>query len=85
MRNGVISTLGPNLRRVVRAATAAIAVIASGTNAGDDRRSENQMESIALFSHSSTKRQKKSGPPSRPLGQRPGITPTRYLISTSRL
>jgi hypothetical protein len=57
-RKGVMSTLGPNLSRVVRAATAAIEVIGSGTGIGEDRRSENQTESIALFSHTSTKRQK---------------------------
>ena len=78
-------TLGPNFKRLVRAATAAMAVMGSGTKAGEDRRSENQTESIELFSHSSTKRQKKSAPPAGPLGQSPGITPMRYLICTRRL
>ena len=63
VRNGVMNTLGPNLSRVVRAATAAMAVIGSGTGSGDEKsRSENQTESISLFSQSSTKRQKKSRP-----------------------
>src|SRR5687767_8719895 len=61
---------------------AAIAVIGSGTGTGDDSRSENHSESIALFSHVSTKRQKKSAFPSGPSGHGPGITPTRYLMST---
>ena len=65
----------------MRAAIAAIAVMGSGTGSGDDSRSENQTESIALFSHVSTKRQKKSGPPSAPPGQGPGMTPIRYLMS----
>ena len=73
----MISTLGPNFRRLVRAAIAAMAVMGSGTNAGEDKRSENQTESIELFSHSSTKRQKKSAPPSGPVGHSPGITPIR--------
>jgi hypothetical protein len=79
VRKGVMNTLGPNLSRVVRAATAAMAVIGSGTGSGEDRRSENQTESISLFSHRSTKRQKKSRP-AAPAGQGPGMTPTRYLI-----
>src|SRR5438552_3350610 len=49
VRNGVMNTLGPNLSRVVRAATAAMAVIGSGTGTGEDRRSENHTESITLF------------------------------------
>src|SRR5690349_12632021 len=79
VRNGVTKTLGPNFSRVVRAAMAAIAVIGSGRGAGDDSRSENQTESISVFSQRSTKRQKKSRPPG-PGGHGPGITPTRYLI-----
>src|SRR5215470_1359134 len=79
LRNGVMNTLGPNLRRLVRAATAAIAVIGSGTGSGDDKRSENHSESISLFSHSSTNRQKKSRP-AGPGGHGPGITPMRYLM-----
>ena len=49
------------------------------TGSGEDRRSENQTESISVFSHRSTKRQKKSRPAGPP-GQGPGMTPTRYLI-----
>ena len=79
VRNGVMNTLGPNLSRVVRAATAAIAVMGSGTGSGEDSRSENQTESISLFSQSSTNRQKKSRPPG-PAGHGPGITPMRYLM-----
>src|SRR5437867_12312587 len=45
VRYGRTITLGPNLRAVVRAATAARVVITSGTGAGDDRRSDNQIES----------------------------------------
>ncbi|OLC38685.1 MAG: hypothetical protein AUH81_03615 [Candidatus Rokubacteria bacterium 13_1_40CM_4_69_5] len=78
-RNGVTSTLGPNLRRRVRAATAAIAVRGSSTGWGADRRSLNQTESMSVRSQRSTKRQKKSRP-SGPAGQGPGITPMRYLI-----
>jgi hypothetical protein len=84
-RNGVMSTLGPNLSRVVRAAMAAIAVMGSGTGTGEESRSENHTESIALFSHVSTNRQKKSALPSTPAGHGPGITPIRYLICTRRL
>ena len=80
VRNGVMNTLGPNLSRVVRAATAAIAVMGSGTGSGEDSRSENQTESISLFSQSSTNRQKKSRP-AGPGGHGPGITPMRYLIA----
>src|SRR3970040_1175853 len=83
VRKGVTKTLGPNFRRVVRGATAAIAVIGSGRGSGDDRRSENQSESISLFSHSSTKRQKKSRP-AGPVGHGPGITPTRDFIDMAR-
>src|SRR5262245_16059455 len=79
LRNGVMNTLGPNLSRLVRPATAAIAVIGSGTVSGEESRSENQSESISLFSQSSTKRQKKSRP-AGPAGQGPGMTPTRYLM-----
>src|SRR6185436_13211029 len=77
VRNGVMNTLGPNLSRVVRAATAAMAVMGSGTGRGEDRRSENHTESISLFSQRSTKRQKKSRPSD---GHGPGMTPMRYLI-----
>src|SRR6476619_5298231 len=79
LRKGVTKTLGPNFSRVVRAAIAAIAVIGSGIGSGEERRSENQSESISLFSQSSTKRQKNSRP-AEPSGHGPGITPTRYLI-----
>src|SRR4030095_12345722 len=78
-RNGVTKTLGPNFSRVVRAATAAIAVMGSGSGSGEDRRSENQSEAISLFSHRPTKRKKKARPAS-PAGHGPGMTPTRYLI-----
>src|ERR1043166_5722410 len=81
VRNGVMKTLGPNLSRLVRAATAAIAVMGSGTGMGDDSRSENQTESISLFSQRSTKRQKKSRPSA---GHGPGMTPIRYLICMER-
>src|ERR671925_2166892 len=77
--NGVTNTLGPNFRRLVRAAMAAIAVMGSGIGSGDESRSENHSESISLFSHSSTKRQKKSRP-AGPDGHGPGMTPTRYLM-----
>src|SRR5712691_11740679 len=73
------STLGPNFSRLVRAATAAIVVIGSGTTSGDDRRSENQTESTPVRSHWSMKRQSSSGP-SVEVGHGPGITPMRYLI-----
>src|SRR5215468_5080620 len=79
VRNGVTNTLGPNLSRLVRAATAAIAVIGSGTGRGEDSRSENHTESISLFSHRSTNCQKKSRP-AGPEGHGPGITPMRYLM-----
>src|SRR5262245_20300695 len=79
VRNGVMKTLGPNLSRVVRAATAAIAVIGSGTGMGDDSRSENHTESISLFSQTSTNCQKKSRP-AGPAGPGPCITPMRYLM-----
>src|SRR5262252_726552 len=79
VRNGVMNTLGPNLSRLVRAATAAIAVIGSGIGSGEDSRSENHSESISLFSQSSTNCQKNSRP-AGPLGHGPGITPMRYLM-----
>ena len=79
-RKGVMSTLGPNLRRRVRAATAAMVVMGSGTGRGEDRRSENHTESMAVRSHTSMKRQRKSRP-SGPAGHTPGITPIRYLVS----
>src|ERR671919_936570 len=84
VRNEVTKTLGPNFRRVVRAAMAAIAVMGSGIGSGEARRSENHNESISLFSHSSTKRQKKSRP-AEPDGHGPGMTPTRYLIGMAGL
>ena len=46
VRNGVMNTLGPNFRRVVRAAIAAMAVMGSGIGNGEDRRSENHRESM---------------------------------------
>src|SRR5262245_11776399 len=79
-RKGVMNTLGPNLRRRVRAATAAMVVMGSGTGMGEERRSENQTESMAVRSHRSMKRQRNSRP-SGPAGQTPGITPMRYLMS----
>src|SRR5439155_3594035 len=78
-RKGATSTLGPNLSRRVRAATAAIAIIGSRTGSGEESRSENQSESISVLSQVSIIRQKSSGP-SGPAGQGPGMTPIRYLI-----
>jgi hypothetical protein len=78
---GAISTLGPNLSRRVRAATAAIAVIGSRTGSGDESRSENQIESISVRSQRSMSRQKKSSPSAGgPAGHGPGMMPIRYLI-----
>jgi hypothetical protein len=78
-----MKTLGPNFRRRVRAATAAIVVMGSGTGSGDDSRSENQRESISVRSHRSTIFHRRSGPSSL-AGHTPGITPTRYLICMRR-
>jgi len=62
----------PDLRRRVRAATAAIAVIGSSTGIGDESRSENQIESISVRSQRSMSRQKKSAPsPGGPTGHGP--------------
>ncbi len=77
------STLGPNLSRLVRAATAAIVVIGSGMTIGDERRSENHTESIPVPSHRSMNRQRNAAP-SSVTGHGPGITPMRYLIRTER-
>src|SRR5215510_8792326 len=83
-RNGAISTLGPNLSRRVRAATAAIVVIGSSTGIGEERRSENQIESISVRSQRSMSRQKKSRPSAGvPAGHGPGMMPIRYLICTA--
>jgi len=57
-----MKTLGPNFSRRVRAATAASVVIGSGTGSGEDRRSENQTESISVVSHSSTSCQRNPAP-----------------------
>jgi hypothetical protein len=75
VRNGRVSTLGPNLSRFVRAARAAIVVIGSGTGIGEESRSENQSESISDCSQRSIRRQRKSWPPSS--GQGPGMMPMR--------
>src|SRR5712692_1206162 len=72
-------TLGPNFRRLVRAATAASEVMTSGTGAGDESRSESQSESMPLRSRKSQSVQRKA-PPSRPGGHGPGMMPIRYLI-----
>src|SRR5262249_55118409 len=80
-RNGAINTLGPNLSRRVRAATAAMVVIGSRTGIGEESRSENQIESISVRSQRSMSRQKKFRPsPGAPAGQGPGMMPIRYLI-----
>src|SRR5262244_3762338 len=73
-------TLGPNLSLLVRAAMAASVVITSGTGAGDDRRSESQIESSSLPSRKSQSDHRNAAP-SRPAGHGPGITPIRYLMS----
>ncbi len=83
-RKGAISTLGPNLSRRVRAATAAMVVMGSGTGIGEESRSENHTESMPLRSHRSMKRQRKSRPEGPP-GHGPGITPMRYLMSMGGL
>src|SRR5262245_42388641 len=79
-RKGVMSTLGPNLRRRVRAATAAMVVMGSGTGRGEESRSENHTESMPVRSQRSMNRHRKSRP-SAPAGHTPGITPIRYLMS----
>ena len=67
VRNGVTNTLGPNLRRVVRAATAAIAVIGSGTGSGDDSRSENQTRvDLALLAELDEAPEEVAAAPGRP-------------------
>ncbi|OGL17726.1 MAG: hypothetical protein A3F92_06390 [Candidatus Rokubacteria bacterium RIFCSPLOWO2_12_FULL_71_22] len=63
----------------MRAATAAIVVIGSSTVSGEDRRSENQRESMPPVSQRSMSRQSSSRP-SGPAGHGPGITPIRYLM-----
>jgi hypothetical protein len=69
------------LSRSVRAATAAIVVIGSRTGVGEESRSENQTESIAVRSHTSMSFQKKSSPSAgEPAGHGPGMMPIRYLI-----
>ena len=78
VRNGVTKTLGPNLSRDVRAATAARVVIGSGTGRGADSRSDSHRESISVCSQTATSFQRNSAP-SAPGGQGPGITPIRYL------
>jgi hypothetical protein len=60
-----------------------MAVIGSGTGMGDDNRSENQTESIALCSQQSTNLQKNSA--LAPVGHGPGMTPMRYFTSTRGL
>src|SRR5688572_25399792 len=72
-------TLGPNLRRVVRAAMAASVVMTSGVGTGEDRRSDSQIESMSVRSQRSESVQRKSAP-SRPAGHGPGMMPMRYLI-----
>jgi hypothetical protein len=64
------------LSRRVRAATAAIVVIGSGTGIGEDSRSENQIESISDRSQRSINVQRKSRV-SACAGQGPGMTPIR--------
>ena len=63
----------------MRAATAAMAMIGSRTGIGEERRSENQIESISVRSQVSITRQKRSRP-SGPAGHWPGMTPILYLI-----
>src|ERR1700675_597697 len=58
---------------------AASEVMTSGTGAGEERRSDSQMESMSLFSQNSA-RVKRNCPLSRPGGQGPGMIPMRYLV-----
>ncbi len=77
-------TLGPNLSRCVRAATAAIVVIGSSTGSGEVSRSENHTESMSVRSQRSMKRQNRSTP-SPFVVHGPGMTPIRYLIRMLRM
>src|SRR4030095_12669164 len=58
---------------------AASVVITSGTGAGEESRSESQIESTSLRSSISHSVHKNSAPP-RPGGHGPGMMPMRYLI-----
>ncbi len=72
------------MRRAVRAAMAASVVITSGTGAGELRRSESQMESMALASQKSINCHRNAAPRG-PAGHGPGMMPMRYLISMGRM
>src|SRR5260370_26938358 len=78
VRYGSTTRLGPNLSRVVGAAIAASVVMTSGTGAGEERRSESQIESTSLRSSMSQRVHRKAAP-SRPGGHGPGMMPMRYL------
>ena len=54
----------------------------SGTGTAEDRRSENQIESMALLSQRSVSSQRNAAP-ADPAGHGPGMIPIRYLISMS--
>src|SRR5882762_120860 len=58
-------------------------VTGSSTGSGEERRSENQIESISVRSHRSTSFQTRSAP-SGPAGHGPGITPIRNLTCMVR-
>ena len=63
----------------MRAATAASVVMTSGVGTGEERRSENQSESMSVRSQRSVSVQRKFAL-SRPAGHCPGMMPMRYLI-----